>query len=134
MFIRFENITNEVKIDVRTKSEFKKMPLFDNNIPVIDEQEHKIIKKIYPIAFFIIGYGLYKRKKYIKSRLLELSDNRNLKIVIACSRGRLRSPVVYFYAKYLGINCKVVSKGLKRFFEKEPNSIIDKIYCYFKIE
>lgn len=134
MFIRFEDIKDEVRIDVRTKSEFKQMNLFENNIPVINEKEHRIIKKIYPIAFIVIGYGLYKRKSYIKRKLLELSNNGELKIVIACSRGRLRSPVVYMYAKYLRIDCKVVSRGLKRFFEKEPNSIIDKIYCYFKIE
>ncbi|MGL4740196.1 MAG: hypothetical protein ACRC41_05240 [Sarcina sp.] len=134
MFIRFEDISDEVKIDVRTKSEFEKMHLFENNIPVINEKEHRLIKKIYPVAFFIIGYGLYKRKEDIKRKLLELSHDGKYDIVVACSRGRLRSPVVYFYAKHLGINCKIVSKGLKRFFEKEPNSIIDKIHCYFKIE
>lgn len=134
MFIDFKNITTEKTIDVRTESEFKKMPLFKYNIPIINEKEHARIKKIYPIAFFIIFRGLYLRKNQIKKDLFEISENGKHKVVIGCSRGRLRSPVMYFYAKKLGINCKVLSRGIKRRFEKKPVKFTDKVYAYFNLD
>ncbi|WP_152891744.1 hypothetical protein, partial [Clostridium tarantellae] len=106
-------IRTEVTIDVRTKTEYKLMPLFSCNIPIINEKQHKIIKKFYPLAFFIIFLGIYKNKNFIKETLINLSNNKKNKIIFGCSRGRLRSPMMYFYAKYLGIDCKVLYKGIK---------------------
>lgn len=117
MFIKYEDITNEVLIDCRTKEEFKKMPLFQKNIPIIDKKTHDMIKKFYPCAFFVIIYGLFKNKNYIKEKLIKYSDNKTKNIIIGCSRGRLRSPIMYFYAKKLGLNAKVLYKGIKRFYK-----------------
>ena len=43
MFIKFKDITNEITIDVRTRSEFNNMKLFQYNIPVIKPNESKIL-------------------------------------------------------------------------------------------
>ncbi|MGL5245475.1 MAG: hypothetical protein ACRC7R_09915 [Sarcina sp.] len=113
MFIKYEDITKEVAIDVRTITEFENMPLFCNNIPIINEKEHSTIKKMYPLALFIIVLSLYRNKKEIRKKLLKLSKDKKEKLIIACSRGRLRSPIVYLYARYLGIDCKILYKGIK---------------------
>lgn len=117
MFIKYEDIKDEILIDCRTEEEFALMPLFDKNIPIIDKKTHTMIKKFYPCAFFVITYGLLKNKKQIKQKLLEYSNNKTKKIIVGCSRGRLRSPIMYFYAKSLGLNVKVLYKGIKRFYK-----------------
>lgn len=117
MFIRFENITNEITIDVRTVSEFNSMRLFQYNIPIINEDEHIRIKSFYPLAIPIILISLYRNKNYIKKNLMLLSNDGSLPIVIGCSRGRLRSPIVFLYAKFIGIKkCKILFGGIKVFF------------------
>lgn len=117
MFIRFENITNEITIDVRTVSEFNSMRLFQYNIPIINEDEHIRIKSFYPLAIPIILISLYRNKNYIKNNLMLLSNDGTLPIVIGCSRGRLRSPIVFLYAKFIGIKkCKILFGGIKVFF------------------
>ena len=134
MFIEYKNITTERTVDVRTEKEFKEMSLFKYNVPIINEEEHKLVKKIYPMAFFIIYKGLCKRKKQIRKALLDISENGKYKLVIGCSRGRLRSPVMYFYAKSLGIDCKVLSRGIKRKFEVKPEKLIDRLCTYFNFD
>lgn len=117
MFIKFKDITNEITIDVRTRSEFNNMKLFKYNIPVINEYNHMRIKRFYPLAIPIILISLYKNRSYIKTNLLLLSNNGKLPVVIGCSRGRLRSPIVFLYAKLLGIkDCKILSGGIKTLF------------------
>ncbi|GAA0071660.1 hypothetical protein UT300003_31850 [Clostridium sardiniense] len=117
MFIRFENITDEITIDVRTVSEFNNMRLFQYNIPIINEDDHIRIKSFYPLAIPIILVSLYRNKNYIKKRLMILSNNGAHPIVIGCSRGRLRSPIVFLYAKFIGVKkCKILFGGIKIFF------------------
>lgn len=117
MFIRFENITDEITIDVRTVSEFNNMRLFQYNIPIINESDHIRIKSFYPLAIPIILVSLYRNKNYIKKRLMILSNNGTYPIVIGCSRGRLRSPIIFLYAKFIGIRrCKILFGGIKIFF------------------
>ena len=134
MFIKLEDVTTEKGVDVRTKEEFERNSVFKYNIPIIDKYEHARIKKMYPIAFIIIYLGLRKRRKYIKKALIDISEGKKCKIIIGCSRGRLRSPFIYFYARMLGIDCAILSKGIKRYFESERNSIKSKIYAYFDFE
>ncbi|MGL4450214.1 MAG: hypothetical protein ACRCTZ_03350 [Sarcina sp.] len=134
MFIKLEDIENERTVDVRTKEEFEKTPLLQYNIPIINKQEHQKIKKMYPLAFIIIYLGFRKRKAQVKKDLLKISEDGKYPLVIGCSRGRLRSPYVYFYAKSIGIKCKILSRGIKRNFETKPTKIIDKIYSYFDLE
>lgn len=118
MFIKYEDIKDEVLIDCRTKEEFELMPLFDKNIPIIDKNKHMIIKKFYPCAIFVIIYGLLINKYEIKEKLIKYSNNKKSKIIVGCSRGRLRSPIMYIYAKSLGIDVKILYKGIKRFYYK----------------
>lgn len=134
MFIKLEEITDERTIDVRTKEEFEKMPLLEYNVPIINAKEHQKIKKMYPLAFIIIYLCLRKRKGEVREALLEISENAKYPLVIGCSRGRLRSPYVYFYAKSMGIECKILSRGIKRHFETKPTKMIDRICSYFNLE
>lgn len=117
MFIRLENITDEITIDVRTVSEFNNMRLFQYNIPIINEDDHIRIKSFYPLAIPIILVSLYRNKNHIKKRLMILSNNGTYPIVVGCSRGRLRSPIIFLYAKFIGIRrCKILFGGIKIFF------------------
>lgn len=111
MYIKLEDIKDEVTIDVRSKEEFEKMPLFKYNVPVIDEKDHKLLKKYIMIAFPIILIGLIKNRKNIKRDLLRLSNNKEKTIVLGCSQGRLRSPIVAFYSRCLGIDTKILEGG-----------------------
>lgn len=116
MFIRFKNINGRKVIDVRTKLEFQKMKMTEYNIPVINELQHKRIKQFYPMAFFIIILSIIRNKEEIKKQLIEISNNKKEEVIIACSRGRLRSPITYIYARIIGLKCKVLWGGLKKRF------------------
>ncbi len=123
MYIKLEDIKDEVTIDVRSKEEFEKMPLFKYNVPVIDEKDHKLLKKYIMIAFPIILIGLIKNRKNIKRDLLRLSNNKEKTIVLGCSQGRLRSPIVAFYSRCLGIDTKILEEGIKQYFKPVKKGI-----------
>lgn len=123
MYIKLENIKDEVTIDVRSKEEFEKMPLFKYNIPVIDEKDHRLLKKNIMIAFPIILIGLIKNRKIIKGDLLRLSNNKEKTIVIECSQGRLRSPIVAFYSRCLGIDTNILEGGIKQYYKTVKKGI-----------
>lgn len=123
MYIKLENIKDEVTIDVRSKEEFEKMPLFKYNIPVIDEKDHRLLKKYIMIAFPIILIGLIKNRKIIKGDLLRLSNNKEKTIVIGCSQGRLRSPIVAFYSRCLGIDTNILEGGIKQYYKPAKKGI-----------
>lgn len=114
MFIKFEDINNRKLIDVRTKSEFLEMNMTQYNIPVINEKQHQRIKKFYPLAIFIIVKSIMKNRERIKELLIKISNNKNEEVIIACSRGRLRSPITYIYARLIGIKCRILWGGLKK--------------------
>ena len=61
------------------------------------------------------GINVFKNKKYIRNKLLEISNNRQYKILIGCSKGRLRSPAVWLYARFLGIDAKILKYGVKHY-------------------
>ena len=42
-------------------------------------------------------------------------NNRQYKILIGCSKGRLRSPAVWLYARFLGIDAKILKYGVKHY-------------------
>ena len=124
MFIDYEDIQKEdITIDVRTIEEFNSMPLFKHNIPLINKEEHDRLKKRIYLAIPIILKSFIKNKEEIKKQLLFFSYHGKKRVIIGCSRGRLRSPIIYFYAKKLGINAKILNKGIKRFYIKKPNNI-----------
>ena len=114
MFIKFEDINNRKLIDVRTKSEFLEMNMTKYNIPVINEEQHLRIKRFYPLAIFIIVKSIIKNREGIKELLIEVSNNKSEEVIIACSRGRLRSPITYIYARLIGIKCRILCGGLKK--------------------
>lgn len=116
MFIKFEDINNRKLIDVRTKSEFLEMNMTQYNIPVINEKQHQRIEKFYPLAIFIIVKSIMKNRERIKELLIKISNNKNEEVIIACSRGRLRSPITYIYARLIGIKCRILWGGLKKIY------------------
>lgn len=123
MFIKLENIENEKLIDVRSEEEHKEMPLCKYNIPVINKNEHNILRKNIYLAIPIILYGLIKNRKLIKRDLLTISDNKTKKVVIGCSQGRLRSPIVCIYARMLGIKSFVLKNGIKQYYLPKERGI-----------
>ncbi len=123
MFIKLENIENEKLIDVRSEEEHKEMPLCKYNIPVINKNEHNILRKNIYLAIPIILYGLIKNRKLIKRDLLTISDNKAKKVVIGCSQGRLRSPIVCIYARILGIKSFVLKNGIKQYYVPKERGI-----------
>lgn len=116
MFIKFDDINNRKLIDVRTKSEFLDMNMTKYNIPVINEEQHLRIKRFYPLAIFIIVKSIIKNREGIKELLIEVSNNKSEEVIIACSRGRLRSPITYIYARLIGIKCRILWGGLKKIY------------------
>lgn len=110
--IKYKDITDEITIDVRTEDQYNDNKKLQYNIPIINKIEYDFLHKYLIIAEIVIIYGLLKNLKKIKSDLLRMSNNKKSKIVIACSRGRLRSPTLWAYAKYLGINAKVLDGGV----------------------
>ena len=110
--IKYEDITNETTVDVRTKEQYIENKILKNNIPIINKQEHDFLHRHLFWAEVIILYVMIKNIKTIKKQLIEVSDNKKNKLVIGCSKGRLRSPTMWAYAKLLGIDAKVLEGGV----------------------
>lgn len=124
MFIDFKDIKDtDITIDVRTKQEFENMTLLSYNVPIINHKDYKLLKKRIYLAIPIVLKGLFKNKKEIAEQLHELSHYRKYRLILGCSQGRLRSPIMYLYAKYLGIDAKVLKNGIKPFFIKKDYNI-----------
>ncbi|MFL8675953.1 hypothetical protein [Clostridioides sp. GD02404] len=110
--IKHSEIVDEVTVDVRTPTEYGSITKLQHNISVIDEKEYDFLHRNKPIAGIIVLYGLIKNRKNIKNKLLSISDNNSKKIIIACSKGRIRSPVVWMYSRYLKMDSKVLLDGI----------------------
>lgn len=124
MFIELKDIKKQdVTIDVRTIEEYENMNLLEHNIPLINKDEHDFLKKHIYLALPIILKGFIRNKKLFKDRLHELSHYRRYRLIIGCSQGRLRSPIIYFYARYLGIDAKILKGGIKPYFIKKKHNI-----------
>lgn len=124
MYIKYKDILeSDVTVDVRTTEEFFKMPLFEYNLPVIDKQAHDKLKKRIWLAIPVILSGFIKNRELLRDRLIDISCNRTKRVIIGCSQGRLRSPIIYLYARYLGISAKVLKGGIKPFFVKNSKTL-----------
>lgn len=125
IYIEYKDIKEtDICIDVRTEEEFNKMKLFEYNTPIINKAEHDLLKRRIYLAIPIIAKGLFKNKNLIKKDLRYYYENNNKgRFVIACSQGRLRSPFVYFYAKLLGYDAKILKYGIKPHFTNKKNNI-----------
>ena len=103
-------------IDVRSVEEFKTGKLLQYNVPVISKEQHQLLHRHLYLAGIIVFYGLFKNRKFIRKKLLEISNNRQNKILIGCSKGRLRSPAVWLSAKFLGIAAKILKYGITHYY------------------
>lgn len=110
--IKYNDITDEITIDARTEGQYNDNKKLQYNVPIINETQYNFLHKYLFIAEIVIIYGLLKNIKKIKSDLLRISNNKESKVVIGCSKGRLRSPTLWAYAKFLGINAKVLDGGV----------------------
>ncbi|MGL6108085.1 MAG: rhodanese-like domain-containing protein [Romboutsia sp.] len=110
--IKYEDIKDEITVDTRTKEEYSKEQILMYNIPIITKKEHEFLHKYLLFAEIIIIYGLVTNIESIKRQLIEVSNNKKEKLVIGCSKGRLRSPTMWAYAKLLGIDAKVLKYGI----------------------
>lgn len=110
--IKYNDITDEITIDARTVEQYKSEKKLQYNIPIINKVQYDFLHKHLIIAELVIIYGLLKNIKNIKADLIKISNNKKSKIVIACSKGRLRSPTLWAYAKLIGIDAKVLDGGV----------------------
>lgn len=110
--IKYEDITDEITIDVRTKEQYLENKMLKYNIPIMNKKEHDFLKKYLLLAEVIIIFAMIRNIKEIKSDLVEKSNNKKNRVVIGCSKGRLRSPTMWAYAKYIGIDAKVLDGGV----------------------
>lgn len=110
--IKYHDITDEITIDARTIEQYKSEKKLQYNIPIINKVQYDFLHKHLIIAELVIIYGLLKNIKNIKADLIKISNNKKSKIVIACSKGRLRSPTLWAYAKLIGIDAKVLDGGV----------------------
>ncbi|MGL5714388.1 MAG: hypothetical protein ACRCXT_18510 [Paraclostridium sp.] len=110
--IKYVDITNEITIDVRTKEQYLENKILKYNIPIINKKEHDFLKKWLLLAEVIILICMIRNIKEIKNELIEKSNNKSSKVVIGCSKGRLRSPTMWAYAKFIGIDAKVLEDGV----------------------
>ncbi|MGL5328140.1 MAG: hypothetical protein ACRDD7_02645 [Peptostreptococcaceae bacterium] len=110
--IKYEDITNEITIDVRTKEQYSDNKILMYNIPIMNKKEHDFLHKHLFWAEVIIIYALLRNIKNIKEELLKKSEDKKCKVVFGCSKGRLRSPTMCAYAKLLGIDAKVLEGGV----------------------
>lgn len=131
MFIDLKDIEYEVLIDVRSYEEYIQMPLCHYNIPIINQEYHEFLKNHIYLAILIILYGLIKNRKMIRQELLNKSNNRKNTLVIACSQGRLRSPIVYIYSRLIGIESKILKGGIKQYYQ--PKRTKNKWMSWFEI-
>lgn len=133
MYIEYKDIkSNDVAIDVRTPEEFNKMPLFEYNVPIINKEQHDYLKSHIYLAIPIVIKGFFENRIAIKERLLSLSENKSKRLIISCSQGRVRSPIIYFYAKSLGLKAKILKGGIKPHFGfKQKN--LKNLYGFLEI-
>lgn len=110
--IKYHDITDEITIDARTVDQYKSEKKLQYNVPIINKVQYDFLHKHLIIAELVIIYGLLKNIKNIKADLIKISNNKKSKIVIACSKGRLRSPTLWAYAKLIGIDAKVLDGGV----------------------
>ncbi len=111
-FINKCDIKNyNIRIDTRTITEYNntenKLPC---NIPIINESQHKFLHRHKSIAGIVVLYGLILNASKIRKELLKLKPYEP--IIFACSKGRLRSPFMYVYARLLNIDARIVKGGI----------------------
>lgn len=122
--IRYHDITDEITVDARTRDQYNSDKKLQYNIPIINKIQYDFLHRHLIIAELVIIYGLLKNLKNIKTDLIKISNNKKSKIVIGCSKGRLRSPTLWAYAKLLGIDAKVLEGGVVNIDSKKLNKNI----------
>lgn len=117
-FVEFKDVTSEnLLVDVRTLEEFNKQNLNCINIPVMNRQQHLFLHRHKKIALVIVVYGLIINSVKIFRDLKKVTNDKTL--IFYCSKGRLRSPVMYLTYKILFRNrvCKILKGGIRSVLE-----------------
>lgn len=122
--IRYHDITDEITVDARTRDQYNSDKKLQYNIPIINKIQYDFLHRHLIIAELVIIYGLLKNLRNIKRNLIKISNNKKSRIVIGCSKGRLRSPTLWAYAKLLGIDAKVLEGGVVNIDSKKLNKNI----------
>lgn len=113
-----EILPTDLVLDIRSVEEFEKGSLTEYNVPVIKQSDRGFCYRYTPLVFWVIGNGLLKNKDRI-CEFIETKCEGNHRVIVACSRGRLRSPIVWLYLKrkYTDMEFKVLRKGIKGYLE-----------------
>ncbi|MGL4850958.1 MAG: rhodanese-like domain-containing protein [Clostridium sp.] len=108
--------SRHILVDVRTNKEYKAKHIKGaKNVQAMDYKDYLNMKTIYPLAPITITRSIYRRQDIIREELEEIYGTGDREIIFYCSRGRLRSPLIYLYAKYcLKMKCKVLWGGIKK--------------------
>lgn len=117
-FINLKDIEEEsVIIDVRTKKEYKANGIDKYNINIMNEKDHKTMKKFIVFALPIIAYKVFKNRHMIDVKMKEiLKENKGKQIIFICNKGRLRSPLTALYVeRKFKIKTFVILGGVTRF-------------------
>lgn len=122
--IKYNDITDEITVDARTRDQYNSDKKLQYNIPIINKIQYDFLHRHLIIAELVIIYGLLKNLRNIKRDLIKISNNKKSRIVIGCSKGRLRSPTLWAYAKLLGIDAKVLEGGVVNIDSKKLNKNI----------
>ena len=84
IFTDLNNDNYNQTVDVRSSEEFNSTTLLQHNVPVINIAQHQLLHKHLYLAGIIVFYGLFKNRQFIKRKLLEISNNKKLRILIGC--------------------------------------------------
>ncbi|GAA0101737.1 hypothetical protein UT300012_24520 [Paraclostridium bifermentans] len=107
---------NDILIDVRSEEEFITGSITEHNVPILRQEDRGFCYRYTPLVFLVIGNGLYKNRESLCDYINEVALNeKKNRVVIACSRGRLRSPITWLYLsiKYPELEFKVLRGGIK---------------------
>ena len=115
--VNFEDLSEEVLVvDVRTKEEHTLGSITDINIPILKREDRGFYLRHTSLAVPIIINGLWKNRGELCRSIDNVVITNNIKyIIIACSKGRLRSPLTWWYLRFRfkGIEFKVLRGGIK---------------------
>lgn len=115
--VNFSDLSKEdLIVDVRTKEEHTLGSVTDINIPILKQEDRGFYLRHTWLVIPVIVNGLWKNRKEVCDSIDNVVITNNIKyIVIACSKGRLRSPITWWYLrfKYKDIKFKVLKGGIK---------------------
>lgn len=112
----------DIILDVRSLEEFNKGSITDYNIPILKESDRGFCYRYTPLVLWIIFNGLHRNKSNLcecVGNIINKKHYTKLQVILACSGGRLRSPLawVYLRKKYPNVTFKVLRGGITKALE-----------------